>query len=100
MIENNATTSVPGGTPLPTTADYETALADMFATAQGAGECFLDVTARGLVLKVHGGPPASSGGLGVCCNLMRRMMIPGDADLTACHKMHSTLLMIRYRLPR
>jgi hypothetical protein len=71
----------------------------MLAAAQAAGESFLDVTAHALSQKVNG-PKSRSKGRSVCCRLMRRMMIPGDTELSVSHTVHSTALLIRYRIPR
>jgi hypothetical protein len=71
----------------------------MLAAAQAAGESFLDVTSKGLFNSVSEAG-ASSSGIVVCCRLMRRMMIPGDCELSTSHGRNGTSLLIRFRLPR
>jgi hypothetical protein len=74
-------------------------LNDMFAAAEAAGESHLDVSASALQKAVNGGG-SSSAGAALCKRLMKRMMIPGDHDLTSVSGPHRTGLLIRFRLPR
>lgn len=83
----------------PSTSQFETVLDSMFAASLSDGESFVDVTARALTAAVNG-PGKSSRGLRVCCNLMRRKMIPGDHELSATHGTAQPGLLIRFRLPR
>lgn len=71
----------------------------MLAVALAAGESFLDVTSKALSKAVND-PATSTRGIGVCCRLMRRMMIPGDHELSATYGRQTTSLLIRFRLPR
>jgi len=82
-----------------TTSDFEKVLVEMFAEAAAAGECFLDVSARTLHAKVSG-VDRSSSGLAVCSRLMRRMMIPGDSELSTSFRPLGNAPLIRFRLPR
>ena len=82
-----------------TTSDFETVLVDMFAKANAEGEAFLDVTAKSLC-KLVSGPDSSAKGMAVCCRLMRRMMIPGDNELSTSYGRNGATLLIRFRLPR
>lgn len=83
----------------PSTSDFESALLEMLAAAGAEGESFLDVTADALSDRVSGrGERARAHG--VCCSLMRRMMIPGDHEISLGVRASSTSLFIRYRLPR
>ena len=82
-----------------TTSDFETVLDGMLAEAQAAGESFLDVTSKALFNTVSD-PAASASGIVVCCRLMRRMMIPGDSELSISHGRNGPALLIRFRLPR
>ncbi|MFN0132974.1 MAG: hypothetical protein ACKVW3_10680 [Phycisphaerales bacterium] len=79
--------------------DYERTLRIMFDSAQAQGESFLDVTA-GNLLKAVAGPKPGSKGLSACRRVMRRMMIPGDYDLSGLNGPTATTLLIRFRLPR
>lgn len=81
------------------TAAFEDALNAMMAAAQAEGESFVDVTSKGLFKSVNG-PTSSSKGFGTCCRLMRRMMIPGDHELSATYGHNVSSLLIRFRLPR
>lgn len=71
----------------------------MLAAALAEGEAFLDVTAKALFTKING-PTKNTHGLMVCCRLMRRMMIPGDHELSAPLGCNSARLLVRFRLPR
>jgi hypothetical protein len=71
----------------------------MLAAAQSTGERFLDVTAKALSKTVNGSASGTKGRR-VCCHLMRRMMIPGDHELSASYGRSWATLLIRYRLPR
>lgn len=83
----------------PTTIDFENALLAMFASALAADEAFLDVTSRGLAQAVYGSGKAATR-FGTCCDLMRRMMIPGDHELSSTYGHRTGGLLIRFRLPR
>jgi len=82
-----------------TTADYEKVLEEMFAAALAEGECFLDVSARTLHAKVSGANKNDKG-MAVCTRLMRRMMIPGDNELSTSFRPNGNAPLIRFRLPR
>ena len=82
-----------------TISDFETVLEGMLATANASGEAFLDVTSKTLS-KAVSGPDGGAKGLAVCCRLMRRMMIPGDHELSSSFGRNGSTLLIRFRLPR
>ncbi len=71
----------------------------MFAAAQAAGECFVDVTAKTLHAQVAG-PEKNDQGMAVCQRLMRRMMIPGDCEIQPTFRAQRSSLWIRFTLPR
>jgi hypothetical protein len=82
-----------------TTAAAESVLVAMFDEALAQGESFIDVTAHGLLKKVSG-PVKNSQSVSVCRRLMRRMMIPGDYELSTSFRRSETSLLVRFRLPR
>ncbi len=71
----------------------------MLAEAQASGESFLDVTSKALFKAVND-PAAGAHGLAECCRLMRRMMIPGDNEISTSYGPNRGTLLIRFRLPR
>jgi hypothetical protein len=96
MIDRTPKPAPDPATPKP---DIESVLVAMLAAAQAAGESFLDVTARELCTAVND-PTAGSNGVDKCGRIMKRMMIPGDYDLSSLHGPNKTKLLIRFRLPR
>ena len=71
----------------------------MFAVPGAAGESFLDVTPNTLSDRVTGKSERTRA-RSVCCHLMRRMMIPGDHEISLGTRAWSDAFLIRYRLPR
>lgn len=71
----------------------------MFDEALASGEAFLDVSVRSLHARVCGNVKNSQG-LSVCARLMRRVMIPGDSEITAAFGRPGSSPFIRFRLPR
>lgn len=86
----------PATTPAP---DVEGILRAMLAEAAAAGESFLDVSSKQLCAAVND-PNGGSGSVERSCRIMKRMMIPGDYDLSSLQGRNRTRLLIRYRLPR
>ena len=71
----------------------------MLMAAQTAGERYLDV-GSGVFNRSICGPNPSSKGMARCCRVMRRMMIPGDVELSTSRGGYGSNLLIRYTLPR
>ena len=82
-----------------TVAQFEAAINAKLGAAQAAGEAFLDVFARE-VNRALGGKAMGSLGMSRCCDTMRRMMLPGDAELSSSDSVTTKGLIIRYALPR
>ena len=82
-----------------TATDFEAELERQFARAEAWGETALEVQAGDLHRAV-GKYPASNHRMPLCCQVMKRLMSPGDAVVSEPPKGQGASLTIRYTLPR
>lgn len=80
-------------------ADFQTALAKIFADATAAGEKSIDVLSGSLHNTV-GGYPGTGHSMPTCCLVMYDQLRPGDIILGAPPKGKGATVRIRYQLPR
>jgi hypothetical protein len=83
----------------PTSIDFEKAINLDFEIAREKGEDHVILVSGDLHRKL-GGYPGSKHRMPICCNVMRKMMEPGDKILEEPPKGNGATLKIRYSLPR
>ena len=77
--------------------DYRNQLTVILNTAKQSGESFIDVESGNLHDRV-GGHQNSNHKLAICCDVMRRMMRPGDSILMEPTNGDAGNLRVRYIL--
>lgn len=84
---------------MPTSADFRTALHEIFDEAYRRGEKFVVVKAKDLHVRV-GGYPGPQARMPVCCGAMRKEMQDGDTIIEQPKSGQGASLTVRYQLPR
>lgn len=88
-----------GGKEMPTSADFEATLQEIFDHAEKEGMEYVDVVSGRLHGQL-GRYPGSGHRMPDCCYVMKRMMRHGDEILHQPPKGQGATLIIRYHLPR
>jgi hypothetical protein len=83
---------------MPDVADFEAEIRRMWQQAGGAPS--IDVRSGDVHEKLGGYPGQQHHRIPTCCNVMRRLMGPGDTIVDQPPKGKGATLVIRYRLPR
>ncbi len=83
----------------PTAKDFEDQLNILLQAAAQQGKSYIDVTSGDLHREV-GGYPGQNHRMPACCEVMKRMMNPGDHILDEPPSGQGATLIVRYKLPR
>lgn len=78
---------------------FEHVITARLQAASVAGHTYEDITS-GDIHRAVGGYPGQNHRMPICCSVMRRLMRPGDAVISAPPSGQGATLTIRYRLPR
>jgi hypothetical protein len=83
----------------PTAWDFRNKLTVILNTAEHSGKPYVDVESSNLHTEL-GGDPNSHHRMPVCCEVMTRMMRPGDSILKETRNRDGETMMIRYILKK
>jgi 5-methylcytosine-specific restriction protein A len=80
---------------IPSAWDFQNQLTAILNGARGNGKSYVDIKSGNLHKKA-GGYPNSNHRMGVCCEVMKRMMRAGDSVLSESPSGQGATLLIRY----